>query len=218
MKKFFIAIVVVSCFLFTSCVEIVQMVYMENGKLKSGARIVISPVLLSMSNISPDSFFESLNDISEDELEAAGVQFEKIQDDTNIGFSFVLSEDSDQKVLKDQKGFDFLDVKAEFFPIKTSQTLEIPMGLMRSFENGMNSAKVNSEDEEMATALMMGEMKYRLFVSKSVCPRIQTLNFVCDDGKKIPATYYSIGDSFCIEASFSKFMNNSIEKLVIQYK
>ena len=90
------------------------------------------------------------------------------------------------------------------------------MGLMGTF---CESAKKESSDSEsqMYAKMMYDSMKYKMYVGKSVCKNIGNAYLVDAKGKKYPSDVYSVGDSYCIESSFSKFMDNDIKKLVITY-
>ena len=215
MKKFLALLAVAASFLFTSCVEIVQMVYMENGKMKTGVRLVVNQSLMQMCGMDENPF-DFLDSTLVEKMEQKGVDVEMINNDSDIGFGLAFDVDADIDDF-DTNGTLKLD---DFIPkIKSNITggvLEMSMGLMGTF---CESAKKESSDSEsqMYAKMMYDSMKYKMYVGKSVCKNIGNAYLVDAKGKKYPSDVYSVGDSYCIESSFSKFMDNDIKKLVITY-
>lgn len=190
-KLLLTAAVILSTFMFTGCIDIVENISYSDSNYNIGIRITLSKLLFAMANEDPDKFLNQLQ--SSDDI-PENAEINPINSELEAGVYFKVKIDP-QNATEEQK---------EFLPlVKKDGKVIIPVFLYD--QNFSDIEKMDAESKGIAQA-MLSTAKYRVNLSKKIISPLSDVKFVCES-ETHPVEYYDMGEMYCIEIPFILLMN-----------
>lgn len=208
MKKFFrtgfVALIILSTMMLTSCFDYVQSISYKNGKYEVYYKLTFSKIIMALAG----------EESQEDDL------IGEFTEDTPFERGDITEVDTDI-----EKGFEiraFIDPKTEdedeksMLPKKSGNKCYIPF----TFAEDFSSDDMGLDDDETGmAAVMLSSVKCRVLVSKKIIQNVSKAYFEGKGGANYSVPFYDYGDSFCIEVPMALLMtspNYRLDRIVLE--
>ena len=201
-KKFFISILLLSTvFIFTSCVDMEQVVDYYKGKYEFSLRILLSKPLMTLADMDIDDLYDSVNpdDLPEE------INAKIIDTDNEAGFSMSFYADP-------KEDNNSLEV---FVPKKLKDgSISIPILMGEQLADTSTEDFLSGEYAFVGQA-MFSSAKCRFFLSNKIASDF-TSAFVRNKTTSSSefVEFYKVGNMYCFEIPFIELMNGKTELII----
>lgn len=195
MKKISLFLITLSLFMFTSCIDYVQTISLDNDNYNGYMKVTLSKTLMAMAGEEDaDEFLDidSLGPLPE------GFKASKVDTDMDEGFDVSFS------INKNTNDEDLLQFLPRSFPGTNKIIIPFVLGLGMENESVEDSVKSKTDDDAQAMAsLFLSTAKCRIMIDKKMIPEINYAYFKgIEDTPDYNIPFFDYGNGYCLEIPF----------------
>lgn len=190
---------VLAAMIFSSCVEVVQVITLEKNVYKIDYRVMLNKNVLALADTSADEVFDEMGlDTLPDNMKV-----EKI--DTELECGAVLSTEIDSSAKNEY---------ADFLPTIKGGKVEIPLPFTDGFDDTVSDMKKDDSNMQAVYDMFCSTAKWRIMVSKKIVPTARKVWLESKYGAKNLEFFYA-GEILCINIPMT-YLTGSELKVVIE--